>query len=570
MRSSFLLLIISSLFYQCSSDKEEVVVEPEIILALPNLMDDHQDEIATIIRETIENRIPEERYAVLGEELYSSVLIPQFYANRAFENAWISSLDSLQLVDEFITYIEELEYHGLQPVDYHQRKLLELRDSIHNSIEVQHFNPYFIAHLDMLLSDAFFMISSHLYNGKVNAENLSTEWGIRRDKPTLYLDEKLELLTRQKNPFSFMQAFYPNHPGYTMMIAEAKSLKHKLDGDYRTKITLNKDKRSIDIWEDSSYIHPIHQKLKFLGFSQQDTIDFSDSLMGLFQSIKHLQKAHGLNADGKLGRNTLIALDQSIQDKINVLYVNMERLRWLPDSLNKRHILVNIADFTLDFVNNQDTLIQMRTVVGRDFRQTPVFNARMTYLVFSPTWTVPPGILRNDVIPAVAKDIGYLSSKNMRVLDASGKTIDPKTIDWKKVRAGGKFPYRVRQDPGAQNALGRVKFMFPNKHSVYLHDTPSKELFARDERIFSSGCIRIEKPFELAKLLLMEDSVRWNDTTIKEAMISGKETTVTLKKPVDVYIYYLTAWSNGKDINYRQDIYSRDKEILQALKKNWK
>lgn len=567
MRHSLLLLFICSLFYQCTSEQEEViVVEPEVIVAPPNLIEDYKEEIATIIRETIENRIPDERYSILGEELYSSVLIPQFYANRSFENAWITNLDSLELVDEFILYIEELAYHGLQPQHYHQEKILALRDSISMNSEANSFNPYNIAQLDMFLSDAFFMISSHLYNGKVNAESLTAEWGIRRDKPEIALDEKLELLIQRQAPYAFMKLFYPNHQGYEMMIAEAKALQNKLQDDYKTKLTLPKDKHSIDIWEDSSYIQSVNQKLNFLGYSAQDSIDFSDSLMGLFHAVKALQKAHGLNADGKLGRNTLIALDQSIEDKINSLYVNMERLRWLPDSLNKRHILVNIADFTLDYVNNQDTMIQMRTVVGKDFRQTPVFNARMTYLVFSPTWTVPPGILRNDVIPAVAKDINYLANKNMRVLDASGNSVDPTTIDWKRVRAGGKFPYRVRQNPGAQNALGRVKFMFPNKHSVYLHDTPSRELFARDERIFSSGCIRIEKPFELAKLLLADDSVRWNDNAIKEAMESGKETTVVLKSPVNVYIYYLTAWSNGKEMSYRQDIYGRDKEILEALK----
>jgi murein L,D-transpeptidase YcbB/YkuD len=410
------------------------------------------------------------------------------------------------------------------------------------------------------------MMSSHLYHGKVNAESLTAEWGIRRDKPEVALDQKLELFIQRQSPFTFMKIFYPDHRGYEMMIAEAKALQNKLQGDYKTKISLPKDKLSIDIWLDSIHHNSINKKLQFLGYSHQDTIDFSDSLLGLHKAVKLLQKAHGLNADGKLGRNTLLALDQSIEDKINALYVNMERLRWLPDSLNKRHILVNIADFTLDFVNNQDTLIQMRTVVGKDFRQTPVFNARLTYLVLSPTWTVPPGILRNDVIPAVAKNINYLASKNMRVLDASGNSVDPTTINWRKVNAGGKFPYRVRQDPGAQNALGRVKFMFPNKYSVYLHDTPSKELFARDKRIFSSGCIRIEKPFELAQLLLADDSVRWNDNAIKEAMESGKETTVLLKNPVNVYIYYLTAWSNGKEMSYRQDIYGRDKEILEALK----
>ena len=567
MRYLICVFFIGILFVQCESqnDKTPVADEPQEIEIVFNPIESNKEEIGTIIRETIENRIPEERYSIEGEELYSSVLIPLFYANRSFEIAWISNLDSLELVDQFILYIDDITYHGLQPEQYHQEKIRALRDSITLMTDTAFFNPYTIAQLDFLLSDAFFMLSSHLYNGKVNAESLTTEWGIRRDKPELALDQKLEQLVMMKDPFNFMKMFYPKHPGYEMMVAETKALQSKLNDDYSTKITLPKDKRSFDIWEDSTYIQPINKKLNFLGYSSQDTIDFSDSLIGLSSAIKALQKAHGLNTDGKLGKNTLIALDQRIEDKINALYVNMERLRWLPDSLHQRHVLVNIADFTLDFVNNEDTLLHSRTVVGKEFRQTPVFNARMTYLVFSPTWTVPPTILKNDVIPGVIKDINYLANKNMSVLDASGKVVDPTTINWRKARSSGRFPYRVRQDPGANNALGRVKFMFPNKHSVYLHDTPSKELFARDERFFSSGCIRMQKPAEFARLLL-DDTIAWPADSIQSAMFSGEERTVSLKNPVDVYIFYLTAWSNGKTMNYRQDIYGRDDEILAALK----
>jgi len=566
MKYSSLLLLACLLFFQCTSKKEIKIKKSQEPVFVPyNPIKVNQEEIATIIRETIENRVPDEHYSIEGEELYSTVFIPQFYAHRAFKNGWISNLDSLQLVDEFILFIEELTYHGLSPNQYHQEKIKTLRDTVSKNRDSTTFNPYTIAQLDMLLSDAFFIMSSHLYNGKVNPESLTTEWGIRRNKPELALDQKLESLLVEQDPFSFMKLFYPKHPGYEMMIAEAKALYFKLPNDYSTRITLPKDKRSLDIWEDSTYIDPINKKLHFLGYSSQDTIDFSDSLIGLSQAIKALQKAHGLNSDGKLGKNTLNALDQTIDNKINALYVNMERLRWLPDSLHERHVLVNIADFTLDFVNKQDTLIHTRTVVGKDFRQTPVFNARMTYLVFSPTWTVPPTILKNDVIPGVIKDINYLADKNMSVLDASGKSVDPSTINWRKAKSSGRFPYRIRQEPGGQNALGRVKFMFPNKHSVYLHDTPSKELFARDERLFSSGCIRMQKPAEFAELLL-NDSINWPADSIQSAMFSGKQKTVSLKNPVDVYIFYLTAWSNGETMNYRNDIYGRDKEILIALK----
>jgi murein L,D-transpeptidase YcbB/YkuD len=278
--------------------------------------------------------------------------------------------------------------------------------------------------------------------------------------------------------------------------------------------------------------------------------------------IKKLQELFGYNTDGAIGKNTLKALNMPVKERISQLYVNMERMRWMPDSLEPLYVMVNIADFTLGAFRGSDTLITMRTIVGKNYRETPVFNSKITYLVMSPSWTVPPTIQRKDIIPEVSKSVGYLAGKNMKVFDSKGKSIDPSTVNWR--RDG--MRYTIRQAPGASNALGKVKFMFPNKHNVYLHDTPTRELFKRDERTFSSGCIRIEKPFELAQLL-MADMPDWTPERIRQSMNSGSERTVVLKSPVGVYIYYLTAWggSDGK-IHYRSDIYERDKEMLKVLK----
>jgi murein L,D-transpeptidase YcbB/YkuD len=184
----------------------------------------------------------------------------------------------------------------------------------------------------------------------------------------------------------------------------------------------------------------------------------------------------------------------------------------------------------------------------------------------NPTWTVPPTILRNDILPAIKRDIGYLKEKNMRVLDFSGNTVDPTTIDWSKY-SGPDLPYLIRQDPGPHNALGRIKFMFPNKHLVYLHDTPSKSLFERTERAFSSGCIRIENPYEFAELLL-DDTPTWNQAAIQQAIDSRETKSVSLPRPVTVILLYWTvAADNHSDAMFKQDIYDRDPPILAALNK---
>lgn len=562
MRHSIYLLCFTVMILQYScNNKDNVGGNTDD--SSNNPIHQFRGEISNTIREVIEQRLPEERFQVFNQDLYSSFLIPAFYVNRAYENAWIQHIDSLDLVNEFIFFIEEIENHGLRAEHYHLESIKILRDSISDKNKA--FNPYMIAQLDLLLSDAFFMLSSHLYNGKVDEKTLSAKWNIRRDKSHLALDKKLELLVRTKKPFLFMKRFYPQHPGYEKMIAEVKKLNRKLKNDYFVKIDLPEGKHFIDLNEDSLYSEIILEKLKFLGHVKENPIELPDSKHRLIASVKQLQKTHGIRPDGKVGKNTIRALNQPIQDKIDVLHVNAERLRWLPDSLDKRHILVNIADFSLDFISNQDTLISMRTVVGKDFRQTPVFNARMTYLVFSPTWTVPPTILKNDVIPAVARNINYLKNHKMKIIDANGKEVSPASIDWQKAKARGSIPHRIRQEPGVHNALGRVKFMFPNKYNVYLHDTPSKELFDRDSRTFSSGCIRVDKPFELAQILI-GDSIIWTADAIKTAMHSDKERIVKLKNPVDVYIFYLTAWSDGNHLHYRQDVYGRDEAVLKALK----
>jgi L,D-transpeptidase YcbB len=558
MKPRVLMYLIPFLiFIGCNTNEE--IVEPTISENPReiNKKDPYQKAIPHVAQEIqtiIENKEPEERYEVMGEKLYSSVLLPDLYIEREFEPLWLKHSDSLHLAYEMISFIESSKFHGFQPQHYH----LTLIQSLKSEIEENGIQPNQIAAIDLLLTDAFLILSSHLYHGKVNPERLTTEWGIQRNKPELQLGKKLLLLLKSESVFEFMENFYPPHPGYKKMVTHAKHLDSIKQSDFKLSISLNRNQRFIDLEEDSTYNEALFKKLHFIGLAD------TNSTESILKGIRIIQRQYGLNEDGKIGRNTLAALNHLYEDQQKSLFVNMERLRWLPDSLNQKHILVNIADFSLHYLVDRDTLISMKTVVGQQFRQTPVFNAKMTYLVFSPTWTVPPGILRNDVIPAAAKNINYLSQKKMTILDGSGKAVDPSSIDWKKVRAGGSFPYRVRQSPGAHNALGRVKFMFPNKYSVYLHDTPSKELFDRDERIFSSGCIRIEKPFELTKLLL-EDNEKWNEETIKDAMFSEREQTVRLKSAVDVYIYYLTAWASETEVFFRQDVYNRDMEVYTAL-----
>jgi murein L,D-transpeptidase YcbB/YkuD len=516
---------------------------------------------ANEVRSIIESREEGQRYKAMGVELFSSVLLPKMYVENEFKPLWFTHIDSLSRVAQMIEFVAGLEYHGFIPDHYHYAEIRQKLEAYRADKELL-FDGFALAQADMMFTDAFFISAAHIYHGKVDQEKLTAEWEIRRDKPNVQFDKILtDMLKSDKSVEEAFRQLYPDLGGYEAMVAEARRLQSLRESDFTVKI--NPKALSIKPGDSAEYIAAIKDKLAFWSLYTADSTSNANVYDSLaVEGIKKLQKQFGYNTDGAIGELTLKALNMPVEERINQIYVNLERLRWKPDSLEPKFIMVNIADYSLRLQEGRDTLISMRVIVGKNYRKTPVFNSTITYLVLSPTWTVPPTILRNDVLPAVRKNINYLSGKNMQVLNSQGKVVDPATVNWS--RDGMK--YIIRQAPGPQNALGKVKFMFPNKHNVYLHDTPSRELFARDERAFSSGCIRIEKPFELAKLLLA-DMPEWTDDRIRDGMNSKSERTVVLKSPVGVYIYYLTAWGMPDGmVNYRSDLYERDAEILKVLR----
>ncbi len=287
----------------------------------------------------------------------------------------------------------------------------------------------------------------------------------------------------------------------------------------------------------------------------------------LAQAVQRFQSRHGLEADGVVGARTLEALNVPVEERIDQILINMERWRWMPDDLGDRYLLVNLAGFELDVVEAGSTVLHMRVVVGKTYRRTPVFSGRMTYLEFNPYWNVTPNIAKRDILPKILADPGYLAAEGMRVFASWGEgaqEIDPETVDWTSV-APQQLTFKFRQDPGPKNALGRVKFMFPNRFNVYLHDTPSRELFQRTVRTFSSGCIRLEKPLELAEYLLQGDP-GWTRARIERVIAEGKTMTVILPQPIPVHLTYSTVWfGEGGTIHFRDDIYGRDALVAQAL-----
>ena len=285
------------------------------------------------------------------------------------------------------------------------------------------------------------------------------------------------------------------------------------------------------------------------------------------QGVRRFQTRHGLTADGAVGPATLAALNVPVEERVRQIELNMERWRWLPEDLGKKHILVNIAAFGLEVVEEGETVLAMRVVAGKKARDTPVFSGRMTYLVLNPHWHIPHTIAVRDMVPQAKKDPGYLDRQGIRVFrnwEDLAPEIRSETIDWAEITSRN-FSFKLRQDPGPLNALGRVKFMFPNRFAVYLHDTPVRKLFERSRRDFSSGCIRVENPMDLAAYVLRGDP-KWGREQLLSAIESETTRIVWLPEPIPVHLLYWTAWvdQDGK-VQFRLDVYGRDGPLDLAL-----
>jgi murein L,D-transpeptidase YcbB/YkuD len=495
-------------------------------------------------------------FEIDGENLFSCRLLSLFYINRSYHSAWFYQ-DSLNFnAFELLRYIRQVDQQGLQPEDYHLH-LIELYFG--KVLTCPGVDTTDMMKLEVLLTDAFLLLGSHLYYGKVDPEKEGSDWNMNRKDPELRLDLKLEEALAENEIVRMLNMLAPGYRSYWMM-KEELAFFLKLNDQIWPVIIY---KQAIKPGDSSQLIPVIRERLMKLRYQLTDSVStvLDEELV---IRLKDFQEDWGLNPDGVIGKATLDGLNSLPYKLISQLKVNMERYRWLPLKDTGKYIIVNIANYKLDLISGIDTLVSMRVVVGKETRSTPVFNEQLSYIVFSPSWTVPPTILQDDVIPQLLKGPGYLEKRNMKLLRNDGSELAYNEIDW-SVISKDNFPYIVRQEPGPGNALGQVKFMFPNNYNVYIHDTPSKGSFAREKRDVSSGCVRVENPFDLA-VLLLSDSPEWSPPKIRMAMQQDKEQIVRLKIPVDVMLVYLTAWTDGRDrIQFRKDVYQKDEKVMAAL-----
>ena len=506
------------------------------------------------------------KISVGNEPLYAAIVLPIFYERRVYLPAWTDSNGALPHTKTLIETIRRAEHEGLRPGDYHLAIIETFRSELRRTPGTGKTpNPRQLVELDLLLTDAFLNYAAHLLAGRIDPEKIHPRWFAKRREADLA--RLLENALNSNRIEETLGALSPNYVGYHRL-RDSLAIYRKLDetGGWPTVPSGSK----LQPGERSGRIPVLRQRLAAEGFLQ--SIGTDDSTLfdnDLQQALEKFQVQYGLAADGILGPQTLQALNISAEQRVRQIVANMERWRWLPLDLGDRYILVNIAGFNLAVIERDKPVLNMRVVVGKTYRKTPVFSDKITYLVINPYWAVPDTIARKDILSKIKKEPNFLRSQKFRVFDGWGgnsKEIEPNTIDWNTVTAA-KLSYRFTQDPGPQNALGRIKFMFPNQFNVYLHDTPSKELFGKSRRDFSSGCIRVEKPGELAEYLL-SNHPEWSPEKIRSALIAGDLTprTVKLSEPVNIHILYWTVWiGHDERIYFGPDIYDRDKALDAAL-----
>jgi len=483
----------------------------------------------------------------------------QFYSNREMEPLWVTAQGATERASQLSAILAAADEDALDPDDYGAAAIDALLGAGREDL---------LAQLEVRLSLGLVKFVADLGQGRVTPQVADLELFVLRDE--VDKAQVMAAVAHADDVEAFVGHYRPQTPRYDRLkTALARYRAIARSGGWASI----PDGPTLKPGMTDPRVGPLRDRLGLWGdlAEQNDRAlsggdpDFYDD--GLVEAVGTMQARHGLEADGAVGRQTLTALNAPVEERIEQMILNLERRRWMPDDLGRRYVFVNLADFTLKVVDEPKTVLDTRVVIGKTYHMTPVFSGKMTYVVINPYWHVPPSIAREELLPKIKQNVSYLADNKFTVFSdwsSNGKVVDPKKVDWTQY-SGTKFPFKLRQSSGDGNALGRVKFMFPNHFNVYLHDTPAKSLFSKSQRDFSHGCIRVWNPPALADVILAK-TPGWSPGRVEATIASGQRTIVTLSERLPVHISYLTAWVN-KDgsVHFRKDIYKRDQLLADAL-----
>lgn len=472
-------------------------------------------------------------------------IIIAFYEGNNNRTFWLDQTSR----NKIITILNNVKQEGLFSSDFDIKKINT------NEKKLAQLSDKEMVKYDILLTVNLSRFIKKIAIGSLNPKKLYKDWDLKENNINL---KELLLNFKKKDSIDFaLNKVIPKHIVY-QRLREALKIIQSLPNDYFKRININ---HKIVLNDTNAVISDIKNKLIYWkDLKQQDTItDIYDDITLL--AVQKFQIRHGLAPDGVIGVGTLAALNYSKVKREAQIIANLERWRWYPRTFENNYLIINIPDYTLHTVKNNDTTRTHKIIVGKAERKTPVLSSKLSHLVFNPTWTVPPTILSKDVIPATKRNFNYLKSKNITVYDYQGNVIN--ADNWKPQKA---LTYRYVQSPGSHNSLGLIKFMFQNRFTVYLHDTNSRGFFEKDIRALSSGCIRVQNPFELAEYLL-NNPQKWSLNQLDTAIQLGKTSAILFDDDIYIHILYWTAWSENGVLCFRDDLYNLDTELYQKLKK---
>jgi len=487
-------------------------------------------------------------------------LLKRFYQKRNGLPAWSGDEGPNSQATVLLRILKRAHREGLCPQDYGVERIDALMAAMKQEKEENlPIDPEQLADLDLLLTEAFFSYASHFSGGRADHQKQYPGWVFKPRQTDLI--ETLQKALENRDVERTLNDLSPRFYGYT-------KLREKLN-DY------------IDIAEYGGWrVIPAGRILKkgmrdnrvillrirlmmtsgALDSSKPKQANYFDR--DLEAAVRQFQRQHGLREDGIVAPPTLRELNVPVEVRICQMAVNLDRLRWLPYELGNRHILINIPDYNLEVVDNKRVVMNIRAIVGKTDKRTNLLSSRITSVEINPYWKVPKSIAVDEYLPKLKQNSQYLSGKKIKVFAGGNyetNPISPTSVKWSRV-SDENFPYFLRQEPGPDNPLGRVKFVFSNECEIYIHDTPTRNLFAQSKRSFSHGCIRIEKPVDLAVYLLQDYwKERWSSQKIKAEIQRGKNKTLNLLQPVPVHIVYKTVWIDREgNLNFRPDIYDID------------
>lgn len=467
-----------------------------------------------------------------------------FYTQREHAPAWVDNRRPTGRAADAIAVLNTARRHGYDAADYGAADLLAMSQEVE---QIDKESPKRLEHnaqFDVRLTAGLLALGRDVAIGRVK----DPKWKSRREAPDF-----VAALTTVANADAadWIDAVRPPHAEYEKL-AEALDALHgqKEKGGWPVVPGVARPGAS------GPAVAALRQRLAMSGQFKGDPAAGTAYDADVEAAVRAFQELHGIKATGILDKATLAAMNVPLETRMRQVALNLQRWRWMPDALGERHFMVNIPNFHVYAREQGKTVMDIRVVVGKVGNNTPLFSDEMESVVFSPYWNIPDSIAQGETLPAIARDPNYLARQNMEIVRTSGEKVDPSEVDWNDPEA--LKGYSFRQRPGAGNALGHVKFLFPNPHNVYLHDTPADNLFGKPTRAFSHGCIRVEEPEQLAKYVL-SGYAEWDEASIGEAMHSGVEKHVKLREKIPVHIVYFTSWvdENG-GLHFQPDIYGYD------------